>query len=190
MAKTKAGQRLLPVSTEYVAYDKLDRDAIYAAIGCSLEFEQKTVDGVAVNCLHEKVGFWPREKFRLKCVDFWVHGGKGYRIHRKVMVKDGILNLTEVDRKIAELAQLKAADEERSRIQQAERDRATAEKQAFKSEAEAAGLSFGYYGLEPRPIVAWVLQDDLTLAVDKHSGLSIGQAIAVQKLIESFQEVY
>lgn len=184
MAKPKAEQRLIAVSTEYVAYDKLDRDAIYAAIGCTAESYYSVKDGIKVEVLGQEKYRWAK--------DYIIFGVKlsyrveGREVHRKVNVKNGHIDLSEVDRKIAELVALKAADEERSRIQKAKHDRATAAKQAAKSEAEAAGLCFQYYGLEQRPIVSWILQDDLMLAVDKHQGLSLAQAVQVQKLIESF----
>jgi hypothetical protein len=53
MAKPKAEQRLMAVSTEYVAYEKLDRDAIYAAIGCVPESYYSVKDGIKVEVLAE-----------------------------------------------------------------------------------------------------------------------------------------
>jgi hypothetical protein len=184
MAKTKAEQRQIAVSTEYVAYEKLDRDAIYAAMECEPKSYYFVKDGVRIDVLAESKYRHSRE-VRLSGVKL-SYRVDGREVHRKINVKDGHIDLAQVDRKIAELVALKAADEERSSIQKAEHDRATTEKQALKAEAEAAGLALGYYGVEPRPIVSWILQDDLKLAVDKHLGLSIGQAVQVQKLIESF----
>ena len=187
MAKTKAEQRLHPVSTEYVAYDKLDRDAVYAAIGCEeSDSYSRDIQGIVVEILRECEYRW-RNDSRIIGVKLSYRVGRDREVIRKVNVKDGTLSLSEIDRKIAELVQLKATDEERSRIQQAERDRATAKKQALKSEAEAEGLRFEWM---PGASCRWgVVNSPLGLRLEAHSELSIEQAIEVQKLIESFQEV-
>ena len=188
MAKTKVEQRSISVSTEY-GHFHADRDAIYAAIGCDLSVERKSLNGIEVTVQYEKVGFWPNEKLRVACVRLSFRSDiQGCAIGRRVNVKDGTLNLSQIDQKIAELVALTAADEERSRIQLEEAYAKREARQKVESEAEAAGLSFKYWNVTPRPIVSWNLQADLTLAVDKHQGLSIEQAIQVQQLIASFAE--
>jgi hypothetical protein len=186
MAKPKAEQRLMTVSTEYIGSGlKQAEQEIYSEIGGEDDWGWK-VNGVLVEVLKKHFMHGSAKILGVKLSTGQPHS----ILHRtrKVMVKDGHLDLAQVDRKIAELVALKAADEERSGIQKAERDRATAAKQAAKSEAEAAGLSFQYYGLGQRPIVSWILQDDLGLAVAMHWGLLIEQAVQVQKLIESFNQ--
>jgi hypothetical protein len=184
MAKPKVEQRSITVSTEY-GHFHADRDAIYAAIGAEPEHYYAVKDGIKIECLHESKYSFGGE-YRISGVRLWYRVDRD--VVRKVNVKDGTLNLTQIDQKIAELVALKAADEERSRIQLADADAKREARQKVESEAEAAGLSFGYWNVTPRPIVSWSLQADLTLAVDKHQGLSIGQAIQVQQLIASFQE--
>jgi hypothetical protein len=184
MAKPKVEQRSITVSTEYGDYHT-DRDAIYAAIGAEPWSYYASKDGVKVECVIEGKYSWSHEH-RVCGVKLWYRVDRD--VIRKVMVKNGTLNLTQIDQKIAELVALKAADEERSRIQKASVDREVKARQAAAVEAQAAGLSFGYWNVTPRPIVSWNLQADLTLAVDKHQGLSIGQAIQVQQLIASFGE--
>jgi hypothetical protein len=189
MAKPKAEQRLIAVSTKHRMSVEDDRYAIYAALRCEYpDLYAGKVRGldfdVFVDCAPGMTTVQRVSGFELS---FWSNTRRR-DVTRKINVKNGHLDLAQVDRKIAELVALKAADEERSGVRQTEHDRATAAKQAAKAEAEAAGLCFGYYGLEQRPIVSWVLQDDRKFAVDKHSGLSLVQAVQVQKLIKSFRE--
>jgi len=183
MAKPKVEQRSITVSTEYGDYQP--GPAIYAAIGAEPEHYYAVKDGIRIDCQIESKYNWGGQ-FRVSGVKLWYRVDRD--VVRKVNVKDGTLNLTQIDQKIAELVALKAADEERSRIQLADADAKREARQKAQSEAEAAGLSFGYWNVTPRPIASWTLQADLSLAVDKHQGLSIEQAIQVQQLIESFEE--
>jgi hypothetical protein len=183
MAKPKVEQRSITVSTEYGDYHT-DRDAIYAAIGAEPESYYAVKDGIKIDCQLESKYKWDNEYrvFRVKlwyCVDC--------DVVRKVSIKDGTLNLTQIEQKIAELVKLKAADEERSAILKASVDRSTKARQEAQAEAEAAGLAFAYW-TTPRPIVSWILQADLALAVDRHMNLTLEQAIKVQQLFESFEQ--